>query len=142
MLIDGDVDQAIQLFTESLEIYPTAEAFTFRGWAYSFEGRLDDAIRECRMAIATDADFGNPYNDLGVYLIAKGDFLEAIDWFEKAKIARRYEPRHYPYLNLGRLYAMRGMNDLAAVEFERALELNPEDYVAAAFLDRHPLRPN
>ena len=45
VLIDGDVDQDIQLFTESLEIYPTAEAFTFRGWAYSFEGRLDDAIR-------------------------------------------------------------------------------------------------
>ncbi len=53
-LLAGELDEAIGLFTRSLEAGPTAEAYTFRGWAYSFAGRLDDAIVECRKAIATD----------------------------------------------------------------------------------------
>ena len=37
----GDFDDAIRLYRESLAIYPTAEAHTFLGWTYSFQGRLD-----------------------------------------------------------------------------------------------------
>ena len=32
-------------------------------------GQLDEAIEECHRAIRTDPDFGNPYNDIGAYLI-------------------------------------------------------------------------
>ncbi len=59
-----------------------------------------------------------------------------------AKRAERYDARHYPYLNLGRLYTRRQLYDLAAIEFQEALELNPGDPVASAFLDEHPLRLN
>ena len=48
----GDLESAIALYTRSLAFYPTAEAFTFRGWAYSFQGRVDDAIKQCKKAIA------------------------------------------------------------------------------------------
>ena len=72
-LLAGDLEAAIALFTRSLETQPTAEAYTFRGWAYSFAGRLDDAIEECRKAIATDPSFGNPYNDIGCYLMEQGE---------------------------------------------------------------------
>ena len=51
-----------------------------------------------------DQTFGNPYNDIGSYLVKKGEFDEAIEWLEKAKTAPRYEPRHFPYMNLGRIY--------------------------------------
>ena len=104
-LLAGELDEAIALFTRSLETRPTAEAYTFRGWAYSFAGRLDDAIVECHKAIATDPEFGNPYNDIGCYLMEQGRMDEAIPWFGRAKTAARYEPRHFPYLNLGRLRA-------------------------------------
>ena len=60
----GDFNRAIELYTKSLALYPTAEAYTFRGWAYSFQGRLDEAIDECKKAIAVDQTFGNPYNDI------------------------------------------------------------------------------
>jgi Tfp pilus assembly protein PilF len=134
-LLTGEIDEAIQLFTRSLELEPTAEAYTFRGWAYSFQGRIDDAIEECRKAIATDPAFGNPYNDIGCYLMQKGELDEAVPWFEQAKKAPRYEPRHYPYLNLGRLHAARGDLAEAIEQFEGALEESPEDPIALKFLE-------
>ena len=33
-LLTGDVAGAIDLFTRSLQAAPTAEGYTFRGWAY------------------------------------------------------------------------------------------------------------
>jgi Tfp pilus assembly protein PilF len=120
----GDFNRAIELYTKSLALYPTAEAYTFRGWAYSFQGRLDEAIDECKKAIAVDQTFGNPYNDIGSYLVKKGELDEAIEWLEKAKTAPRYEPRHFPYMNLGRIYAQKGMVLRAIQEFEAALEIH------------------
>lgn len=134
-LLSGDLEEAVALFTRSLEVRPTAEAYTFRGWAYSFAGRLDDAIEECRKAIATDPAFGNPYNDIGCYLMEQGKLDEAAPWFEQAKRALRYEPRHFPYLNLGRLRAARGEFAEAILEFQGALAQAPDDPVATQFLE-------
>ena len=120
----GDFNRAIELYTKSLALYPTAEAYAFRGWAYSFQGRLAEAIDECKKSIAVDQTFGNPYNDIGSYLVKKGELDEAIEWLEKAKTAPRYEPRHFPYMNLGRIYAQKGMVLRAIQEFEAALEIH------------------
>lgn len=127
--MQGELDQAIQCYLESVAIYPTAEAHTFLGWTYSFQGRLTEAIQECHKAIAVDPDFGNPYNDIGVYLMQQGDLDGAIPWLEKAKRAPRYEPRQFPYMNLGRIYVRRGQWIKALREFEagvRAAPGNPE----------------
>jgi len=123
----GEYDKAVILYQESIETYPTAEAHTFLGWTYSFQGRLDDAIAECRRAIEVDPDFGNPYNDIGVYLIQKRRYDEAIPWLERAKQAPRYEPRHFPYLNTGRIHLARGQWLKALKEFEKAVEIEPKD---------------
>jgi Tfp pilus assembly protein PilF len=141
-LLSGDLEEAVTLFTRSLETEPTAEAYTFRGWAFSFAGRLADAIEECRKAIATDPSFGNPYNDIGCYLLEQGDPDAAIPWFEKAKTAPRYEPRHFPYLNLGRLRAARGEIEEAIAEFEGALTECPDDPMATKFLQALRLKVN
>jgi len=134
-LLEGDLEEAIALFTRSLQVHPTAEAYTFRGWAYSFAGRLDEAIEECRKAIAADPTLGNPYNDIGCYLMEQGKLEEAVSWFEQAKKAPRYDPRHFPYLNLGRLRAVRREYAEAVAEFEGALELSPGDPVALRLLE-------
>jgi Tfp pilus assembly protein PilF len=123
----GDLEQAIQLYRESLAFFPTAEAHTFLGWTYSFQGRLDEAIAECHKAIAVDPDFGNPYNDIGVYLMQKGDLEGAIPWLEKAKQAPRYEPRQFPYMNLGRIYLRRGQWTQALRELEAGVRAAPND---------------
>ena len=129
-----ELEEAIRLYQESLALYPTAEAHTFLGWAYSDQNRLDEAIAECHKAIALDPDFGNPYNDIGVYLIEREDLDGAIPWLEKAKRARRYEPRHFPYMNLGRIYLQRGKWQDALRELEAAARLAPSDPAARTLL--------
>jgi len=116
----GDLQGAIQLYQASIIEHPSAEAHTFLGWTYSFEGRYDDAIEECKTAIRVDPDFGNPYNDIGSYLVHLDRLEEAIPWFEMAKRAPRYEPRHFPYVNLGRVYLELGKPQEAAREFGQA----------------------
>ncbi len=125
--VAGKYERAIRLYQKSIEVYPTAEAHTFLGWTYSFQGRLDEAIAECHRAIRVDPDFGNPYNDIGVYLMQQGQYDEALPWLEQAKQAPRYEPRHFPYLNTGRIYLATGEWLRALKEFERAVEIMPDD---------------
>ncbi len=133
----GDLDKAIELYRKSIDVYPTAEAWTFLGWAYSMRGNYDGAIEACKKAIEIDPDFGNPYNDIGSYLIELGKLDEAIEWLEKAKKAKRYEPRHYPYINLAKIYMLKGKLYDALKEIEEAIKIRP-DYKPAHML-RHQI---
>jgi Tfp pilus assembly protein PilF len=132
----GELEEAVTLYKKSIETHPTAEAYTFLGWTYSFMGRLDDAIEECHKAIAQDPDFGNPYNDIGAYLIEKGELDEAITWFQKAMQARRYESPAFPQLNLGRVYERKGQWTEAIDAYKKALALNPNYALAKKALGR------
>ena len=131
----GEIALAIRMYTRSIGILPTAEAHTFRGWGYSAQGRLEEAIAECKEAIAVDPSFGNPYNDIGSYLIRLSKLEEAVSWLERAKVAPRYEPRHFPYLNLGRLYAGLGQLRNATEQFEGALRFDPGNEFALRALE-------
>ncbi len=132
----GKLGQAVELYQRSLQLYPTAEAHTFLGWTYSFQERYDEALAECHKAIAVDPDFGNPYNDIGSYLIALGQLREAIPWLERATQAKRYDPRHYPWANLGRVYEMLDEPDKALVHYVKACEIEPGYTVAREAVDR------
>jgi tetratricopeptide (TPR) repeat protein len=131
----GELDEAIGLYKRSISLYPTADAHTYLGWAYSFQGRIDEAIAQCEIAIKLDPEFGNPYNDIGVYLMQQQKLDDAIPWLEKAKNTKRYEPRHFPYLNLGRVYSAKGMLQKALAEFRSALRLNPNDSAIAQLIE-------
>ena len=120
-----DFDVAIELYKKSIEIFPTAEAYTFLGWTYSFQGEYDLAIAECLAAIAVDATFGNPYNDIGSYLIAKGNFYDCVRWFKMAMKAIRYEARAFPHFNLAFVYEKRGKLLKAAKHYGLALHEQP-----------------
>jgi len=128
--MNGDLQEAAELYKKSIECFPTAEAHTFLGWTYSFMGRLDDAITECHKAIDTDPSFGNPYNDIGAYLMQKGEVDEAIPWFQRALEAPRYESYCYPHMNLGRAYEAQRRWAEALDEFKKALKERP-DYTPA-----------
>ena len=132
----GDYDQAIALYTRSIEAFPSAEAYTFRGWSYSYLGEYEKAIAECLEAIKVDPDFGNPYNDIGAYLIEQGRLDEAIPWLEKATRAKRYEAYCYPHFNLGRVYEQKHQWQEARACYARAYQMNQQYSVALVAIRR------
>jgi tetratricopeptide (TPR) repeat protein len=119
------LDEAVELYGKSIEVYPTAEACTFLGWTYNFMGLTDEAIAQCHAAIAVDPDFGNPYNDIGAYMIEKGDLNGAVEWLLRATTAKRYDCYFYPHFNLGRVYEGRGQVFDALRHYSKAARLNP-----------------
>jgi Tfp pilus assembly protein PilF len=119
------IDEAIALYEKSIAAEPTAEAHTFLGWAMSAQNRLQEAIAHCRTAIEIDPDFGNPYNDIGAYLIELGRPDEAIPWLQRAMRAPRYEPRHFPHLNLARVHILGNRLTDAVRELRAVLEFEP-----------------
>ncbi len=133
--MEGDFDHAIELYEKSIALQPTAEAHTFLGWTFHFQGKIDQAIEQCKRAIEIDPDFGNPYNDIGAYLIEMRRYDEAIPWLERATEAKRYDPRHFPYFNLGRIYLAKEMYSRARENFENALRLEPRYQLARDALE-------
>ena len=129
--MNKELDDAVGLYKKSINAYPTAEAHTFLGWTYSWMGRIDDAIDECHKAIEVDPTFGNPYNDIGSYLIMRGEIDEAIPWLERALQAPRYESYCYPHMNLGRVFELKRDWIRAKEEYRKALIEN-KDYKPAA----------
>ncbi|MCA9771760.1 MAG: tetratricopeptide repeat protein [Myxococcales bacterium] len=123
----GDLDQATADFLASIDCHPTAEAYTYYGWMLSKKGDFDGAIEQCHKAIAVDPSFGNPYNDIGSYLTIQGRVDEAIPWFERAMLATRYEPRHFPHMNLGRIYITKNLLKAAREQFRKALAYAPDN---------------
>lgn len=131
----GAYDEAIKLYDQSLKIKPTAEAYTFKGWTFGQTGQYQRAIEEAQKAIRLDPDFGNPYNDIGVYLIELGKDDEAVAYFEKAKAAKRYCCYQFPHFNLGRVYLKKRQYEKARDEFKKALEIDPNYEPAQAGLE-------
>ena len=120
----GEFEEAIELYSHSIEAFPTAEAYTFRGWAHSFQKNYIQAIADCRRAIKVDPEFGNPYNDIGAYLFEQEQWDAAIPWLEKALAAPRYDSYCFPEYNLGRVYEHKRDWRKARSHYLRALQLN------------------
>ncbi len=123
----NDFQGARDKFKASAEATPSADAFTYWAWMEHHLGNTALAIDLCHQAIALDPDFGNPYNDIGSYLISQGDLDGAIPWLERAMRATRYEPRHFPHINLARVYLAKQMPLKALAEFNKALAFVPND---------------
>jgi len=89
-------------------------------------GSVRSGDRRGQRAIEIDPDFGNPYNDIGAYLIEQKEFDQAIPWLERALQARRYSSYHFPWFNLGRVYLAKDQYSRAIECFEKALTIDPQ----------------
>ncbi len=123
--MDGKYEDAIEFYKKSLDYYPTAEGYTFMGWAMSALGDYEKAIEECKNAIEIDPDYGNPYNDIGAYLISLERYEEAVAWLELALKAPKYLNREYAHYNLGVVYEKLGLWYEALAEYKKAFTITP-----------------
>ncbi|MBI4404749.1 MAG: hypothetical protein HY537_11335 [Deltaproteobacteria bacterium] len=126
-VLKGKYKRARERFKQSVEFHRTADALTYWAWMEHALGNTAMAILLCHKAIDVDPDFGNPYNDIGSYLIAMGKWDEAIPWLEKAAAAPRYQPRQFPHMNLGKVYLAKSMPRKALHEFQKALTFSPDN---------------
>lgn len=134
--------EAMACYRQSIALHPTAEAHTFLGWIYSFLKLYDEAIAQCQRAIQVDPDFGNPYNDIGAYLVELNQPDEAVPWFERALAAPRYDARCYPLYNLGRVHEKQGDWLRAITYYRRAVRENPAYELARVNLQALQARLN
>lgn len=123
----GQLGEARKNFKASAFRHQTADAYTYWGWMEHHLGNTEFAIKLCHRAIAIDPDFGNPYNDIGSYLISLGQLDEAVAWLKRATKAKRYDSPQYPHMNMGRIYLAKEMPEKALREFEKALDFAPDD---------------
>lgn len=123
--MQGQLGDAIELYEKSLDLYPTAKAHTWLGWTYSMMGRYDEAIEQCEHAIILDPQYGNPYNDIGAYLIELDKPEESLTWFEHALEVDDYETPWFALMNLGRAWYLLGKPMLALKFYDQALGLDP-----------------
>ncbi|HAJ38587.1 MAG TPA: hypothetical protein DCL15_23215 [Chloroflexi bacterium] len=125
MQLQGDLANAIHDYKASIHLFPTPEAYAFLGWVYAHLALYDEAIAACQHAIEIDPEYGNPYNDIGAYLIELDRSDEAIPWLEQAMIAPRYDARVYAFFNLGRAYEKLGDWQQALALYQQTAQRYP-----------------
>ena len=136
MQMHGELDKAMYYYGRSLDCVESPEAYTFMAWAESMRGNFQRSIELCRRAIELDPDFGNPWNDLGAYLLALDRPQDALPFLEQALRCSRYLTYHYAHYNLGRAFEKLGDRSRARRKYEEALAEDPNYMLAKDALQR------
>jgi tetratricopeptide (TPR) repeat protein len=86
-------------------------------------GRVDEATKHYRRAVAIRADYAPAYNNLGAALRADGQPGEAVAMFQRAlELQPDYDEAHY---NVGNVLVDLGRTSEAVDHYRRALQLAP-----------------
>lgn len=121
----GDYITALQEFRASAYVVRSSDALTNWGSMEHYLGDTEKAIDLCREAIHLNPDCGNPYNDIGTYLVVLGRIDESVTWFKSAIASRQYKPRHFPHINLGKVFLAKKDFEKALFHLDEALRLDP-----------------
>lgn len=129
---DGKRADAIVHLRKAIEIYPDfLMARNDLGAALLEAGDLDQAQQEFRRAIAFDAKAFNPTVNLGIVLVKKHQFTEAVQIIEHATSLNPTSPLARLYLGM----ALAGTEnfDRAEAELKKAHEFGGREYALALF---------
>lgn len=122
---DGEVDRAIEHYSEALRINPQYDK-AHNGLAFSLakKGRNDEAIEHFKEALRLNPHFPGAHNGLAISLAKQGENGEAIKHFKEALHAN---PSFYEaHNNFANCLAIEGEYDEAIEHYKEALRLNPQ----------------
>jgi tetratricopeptide (TPR) repeat protein len=94
------------------------------GYAYSNQGRFEEAIREYQTALRLDPDDYQLYNNLGVAYKGQGRYEEAIMEFQNALMLKPDDG--LTYYNLGNIFREQGAFAKAIQYYQTATRLEPD----------------
>lgn len=131
----GEYKKAIEWFTKALDVDKGNKFRTMRDWGdigYTLIdlGHYDMAISYLNKALGIAEGHNIParkdyYNNLGAALGKKGNYDEAIKWFQKGLELERNRLEHSPfYNNIGVMLREKGEYDEAIHWIEKALEID------------------
>ena len=113
--------------------YPASDVNTLNlGLHYYDQGDYEKAMVEFNMAIASQPDMAEAYNDRGLVYYALGDAGKAMADFNKA--LELMPNSAVTYSNRGGLYLFEGNHELALADLDKAIGLSPR--LAKAFHNR------
>ena len=118
--------EAIEAYKKALAIQPREpNVLNNLGLAYALSGDHETAIQIFEQALAAGSNSPKLHNNLGVAYVHRQRYVDALESFKKAMD----EP--FAYNNLGVSLLAVGNPTVAAVCFEKAIELNPQYYERA-----------
>lgn len=115
--------EALEAFSKSLEIKPSAETWNNRGTAFNDLGRYDEAIRDFNQAIALAPDFLGAFHNRGKSLLLAGRIDQAEGAYD---LALKINP-NFPEGLIGRanVHMIKGQFLDALRLYEQATKISP-----------------
>ena len=127
LLHEGDAQQALKEYLDSLELEETPEARLGVGLIYAFSlGRMPDGEREMKRALELRPDFSEAQTNLGALYLARSRFPEAVALLEKASVDPLYKGRVLAQSNLGWALYKSGQADKGIGQIRGALAVAPK----------------
>lgn len=127
LLSQGDAQQALREYMQSLDMDETPEAHNGVGLIYGFSlGRADDAEKEFKRAIQMRPDYAEAMTNLSALYMARGRFADAIPPLEKAARDPLYKSRVLAQSNLGWALHKVGQTEKGIGEIKGALAVAPK----------------
>ena len=120
----GNYQQAIEYYTESIRLRPWPGTYNNRGVVYSRMGDCDSAIADFTKALELDSRLADGYNNRGTIYRKLGAHDQAIEDLNRAIILKPDDAE--AHVNRGNAYSDIGKVDLAIADYSTAIELNPE----------------
>ena len=119
----GDFEEALENYCKSLKIKETAKGYRALGIILWEEDKIDESVLALEKCLAIDENDAQAHNNLGTALLdGVGDIDRATKCF---KNAIRLNPNDATaYYNLGRVYNIMQMYNLAAENYQMAIDLN------------------
>jgi serine/threonine protein kinase/Tfp pilus assembly protein PilF len=122
--ITRDAEKRLQIIQEMAQKYPREKrVHSAMALIYRRRNIWDEAIKEFKIALELDPEYGTAMNGLAYTYLIIGDYENAIEYFKK--YASAYPEDANPHDSLAEAYLRKGNLDEAIANYKKALEIRP-----------------